>query len=82
MKTPRPCDRSHSGATIAGLNAHLEQRDCEQTTGWEKLCQEESRLSKINFLHDNVTHNHTCRNLDDLMAEVLVYLRRRKSLKK
>jgi hypothetical protein len=39
-KTPRPCDHSHSGATIANLNARLEQGGKRESIRWDRQCQE------------------------------------------
>lgn len=41
-------------------------------------CPDHNRIERTwRDLHDNVTRNHKCRNMDELMTEVVDYLRRR-----
>ena len=41
-------------------------------------CPDDNRIERTwRDLHDNVTRNHKCRSMDELMAEVVAYLRHR-----
>lgn len=41
-------------------------------------CPDDNRIERLwKDLHDNVTRNHTCRSMEELMAEVRAYLRER-----
>ena len=42
-------------------------------------CPDHNRIERVwKDLHDNVTRNHTCRNMSELMNEVYAYLRQRR----
>ena len=80
-KTPQPCDRSHSGAVIASLNARLEQGGSHEFTTKISQVKKKVDIRRIKFYQDNVTRNYTRRKIEKLMAEALAYLDLRKALR-